>query len=200
MAAKWLSRLFCAASRISCRISCRRWEPAISWTRARYGALVLCLIPVLGGMTGCGYSHTAMYPDNIGSVGVPIFDNRTPYRGVEFDLTEALIKEIELRTPYKVVHPSKANTVLRGVITNINQRVLSQRKVGGLPDENEVTMLVNFDWKNQQTGEKLRDRRGLPAAARYAPARGLNEPFEIAQHSLAQVMAARIVDAMRKGW
>lgn len=151
-------------------------------------------------LAGCGYSHTAMYPDNIGTVGVPIFDNRTPYRAVEFDLTEALVKEIELRTPYKVVHPSKANTVLQGVITTIHQRVLSQRKIGGVPEEIEVTMIVNFEWKDTRTGDVLRDRKGFPIATRHVPARPISEPFEVAQHRAAEVMAQNIVDSMQKGW
>lgn len=141
-----------------------------------------------------------MYPDNIASVGVPIFDNRTPYREFEFDLTEALIKEIELRTPYKVVHPSKAQTIVQGVVTNVNQRVLSQRSIGGVPEEVEVTMVVNFEWKNTQTAEILRDRKGLPATARHVPTRPLGEPFEVAQHRIVEIMAQRIVDAMRKDW
>lgn len=151
-------------------------------------------------LIGCGYSHTAMFPDDVATVGVPIFDNRTPYRAVEFDLTEALIKEIELRTPYKVVHPSKADTVLNGVITTIHQRVLSQRKIGGIPEEIEITMLVNFEWKDARTGKVLRDRKGFPVATRHVPARPVSEPFEVAQFRASETMAQSIVDAMRKGW
>lgn len=171
-------------------------------SRRHQSVLVRCFLLCLAALplVGCGYSHTAMYPDNVGTVGVPIFDNRTPYRAAEFDLTEALIKEIELRTPYKVVHPSKATTVLHGVITSISQRVLSQRKIGGLPEEVEVTMVVNFEWKDTRTGEVLRDRKGFPIATRHVPARPISEPFEVAQHRAAEVMAQNIVDAMRKGW
>ena len=49
-------------------------------------------------LSACGYSHQALFPEGIRTVAVPIFENRTThYRGLERDVTEALIKEIEAR-------------------------------------------------------------------------------------------------------
>lgn len=45
---------------------------------------------------GCGYSSGGVFPSDVSSVSTPIFKNETFYRGVELDLAEALIKEIEL--------------------------------------------------------------------------------------------------------
>ena len=53
------------------------------------------------------------------TVSVPIFDNQSFYQDVEFDLTEALVKEIELRTPYKVTGADRADTILQGEIVSV---------------------------------------------------------------------------------
>src|SRR5262249_31118753 len=50
-----------------------------------------------------GYTTQPNYNCNIHTVYVPIFKNRTFYKGLEFDLTRAVIREIEAKTPYKVV-------------------------------------------------------------------------------------------------
>ena len=87
---------------------------------------------------GCGYAHRPTFPQGIRTVAVPIFDNRSFYRGAERDVTEALIKQIELETPYKVVAPTGADTELSGSIVAINSGVLSRDTEGGVPQEEEL--------------------------------------------------------------
>lgn len=157
---------------------------------------LLCLVS----LTGCGYSHGGTFPKDVASIAVPIFENRTAYRDVEFDLAEALVKEIELRTPYKVVRTVDADTILAGVITVVDQRTLSRRALGGLPQEVEISITVNFEWKNQRTGDSLRDRKGFVTVGRHVPAQPVGEPFETARHEAAQQMARDIVSVMRENW
>ena len=70
-----------------------------------------CVFAVLLGMTavlsmavsGCGgYSNESLFPDQIRSVYVEMFENETFRRGIEYDLTDALAKRIEAETPYKI--------------------------------------------------------------------------------------------------
>src|SRR5215204_1572172 len=61
-----------------------------------------------GHFTVLGYSTRPNYDTNYRTIRVPIFKNRTfwtatPVPGMEMDLTRAIIREIELKTPYKVV-------------------------------------------------------------------------------------------------
>lgn len=174
-------------------------RPLIHSLGARKKCLAYLLMIIVS-LTGCGYSHGGSFPKEVSSVAVPIFENRTPYRDVEFDLTEALVKEIELRTPYKVVRSGDADTILTGVVTHVEQRVLSRRALGGLPQEMEVSVVVNFDWRNQRTGETLRDRRGFETVGRHVPARPIGEPLEVARHELVQQLARDIVAVMRENW
>ena len=66
-------------------------------------ALLLCSCESGGNFTILGYTTKPNYDPNIHSVYVPIFKNLTLRRGVEFDLTRAVVREIEAKTPFKVV-------------------------------------------------------------------------------------------------
>ncbi len=55
-----------------------------------------------------GYTTRPMYDLSIRTVYVPIFKNQTFNRGLEFQLTQAVIREIESKTPYKVVQCREA--------------------------------------------------------------------------------------------
>ena len=149
---------------------------------------------------GCGYSHRDLFPENVHTVAVPIFENLSFYQGLEFDLTEALIKEIELRTPYKVTGPREADTILQGTIVEMAQNRLSRTATGDLPQELETRLTVDFEWKQIRAGEILRQRRGLEAVERYVPARPIAEPFEVAQHQTVARMARQIVSVMASDW
>jgi Lipopolysaccharide-assembly len=82
----------------------------------------------------------------IHTVYVPIFKNRTFRRGLEFDLTRAVIREIEAKTPYKVVSDeASADAVLSGTI-------LAQRPWKS-SEEAELTVVVR--WRSARTGKPL---------------------------------------------
>jgi len=151
-------------------------------------------------VSGCGYSHSELFPTDVRTVTVPIFDNQSFYQEVEFDLTEAVIKEIELRTPYKVTSANRADTILRGEIVTIQQARLSRMSTGGVPQELEYRVTVNFEWKDLHTGELLRQRQGYQAVGRYIPARPISEPLAVGQHEAIQRMARQIVSVMAADW
>lgn len=163
-----------------------------------FGCLMLLALTV--GQVGCGYSSKELFPTEVRTVAVPIFENRTFYRGVEFELAEAMVKQIESRTPYKVVAPGTAQTILEGTITHIDQEQLSRRRPGGLPQELELTVTVDFVWKDLGKGGVLKDRRGFQAVGRYIPTAGIGEPFETAQHDAVERLARDIVSTMRTDW
>lgn len=162
-------------------------------------ASLLVLVLGLAG-AGCGYTTRELYPADVRSVGVPIFANRTFYRGLERDVTEALIKEIELRTPYKVARAAITDTELTGTIVDVRQKMISRRRPGNLPQEIEVSLVVDWTWKNQRSGEVIRSRQGFESVGRYRPTQPIGDAFESAQHEAAQRLAADIVSAMRADW
>lgn len=149
---------------------------------------------------GCGYRHGELYPEGVRTIAVPVFDNRSFYRGVEFELTEALVKQIELRTPYKVTGADAADTILLGTITGVSQRRTSRIRDGGVPQDMEVRVTVDFDWKNQRSGDTLTRRKGLVAAGRYIPTRPVGETLQTAEHDAVQRMTEQIIASMGADW
>lgn len=96
----------------------------------------------LFGLTGCtsdghigllGYTTRPNYDPSIRTVYVPMLQSSlldtSPYRGLERDLTQALVDAIEARGRFKVISdPERADTELQGrivgfnkVLTNLNQ-------------------------------------------------------------------------------
>ncbi|MHC5048305.1 MAG: LPS assembly lipoprotein LptE [Planctomycetota bacterium] len=71
-------------------------------------------------LSGCasdpteGYAFASPYPEGMRTVAVNVFENDTYERGVEFEFADALVKEIEARTPYKVTSAKRARSELEG--------------------------------------------------------------------------------------
>src|SRR5438309_500771 len=66
-----------------------------------------------------GYTTRPNYDCSIHTVQVPVFKNLTFWKGIEFDLTKAVVREIESKTPYKVVsNACDADTILTGAIVS----------------------------------------------------------------------------------
>ena len=150
--------------------------------------------------SGCGYHAGGLYDESISTVAVPIFENRTFERGVEFDITEALAKEIESTTPYKVTGESSSDTVLTGTITRVERRALSRQIGTGLPQEVQVVVVASFEWKNLRTGQIVRKRGRIEGTAEYVPTQPVGEPFETARRGAIQGLAREIVSTMRQDW
>lgn len=161
---------------------------------------VVSLVMLTLAMAGCGYSSKELFPTEYRTVAVPIFENRTFYRGVEYELAESMVKQVESRTPYKVVAPPVAQTIMEGTITSIEQTMLSRRRPGGVPQEIELTVTVDFVWKDLSSGAVIADRRGFVAVGRHIPTSGIGEPYEVAQHEAVERLAHDIVSTMRSDW
>ena len=164
------------------------------------GAALLAVASALAMVGGCGYSTSGQYPEQYQTIAVPIFENRTFYRRVENELAEALVKQIEQRTPYKVTDAGRADTVLTGRIRQIDQEMIARHRRGGLPEEIEVRIVVDFEWRDPVTGQTLRDRRGFESVGRYVLTRPVGQRFEQAQHQVVQRLAEDIVAVMGAAW
>jgi hypothetical protein len=91
-------------------------------------------------------------------VRVKMFKNRTfwtttPLPGLEMDLTEAVVREIEQKTPYKVVQDNP-DTEMTGTIVAFTKTPLSYNQLN-YPREQETTMVVELTWRDLRTGQVL---------------------------------------------
>lgn len=127
-------------------------------------ALILPACASDGQLCILGYTTKPNYNTDIKTVSVPIFKNRTYYRGTEFDLTKEIIRKIEQQTPYKVVSPDQdPDTELSGEIVQIDKLVLLRNQNNTIR-EVRTTMLVKLVWRDLRTGEILSSPRVGPTA------------------------------------
>ena len=120
-------------------------------------ALALLLPACQNGGNFCflGYTTAPNYRSDIHTVRVKIFNNRTYRLGLEFEMTRAVIREIEAHTPFKVVSDSsKADTELTGTIIMLNKGLYLANTVNEQRDV-EVTLGVEFVWRDLRSGEIL---------------------------------------------
>jgi hypothetical protein len=139
--------------------------PGRRWTRRGFlaaGAGLALLVPACnwdGHFSVLGYTTRPNYDLNIKTVRVPLFENKTYYQGLEFEVTDQVIKAISARTPYRVVSNigGTADTELKGTITLFTQNTVlpnpnNERRVA------ECTMTVEVTWVDMRTGEELSRR------------------------------------------
>jgi hypothetical protein len=159
---------------------------------------LFCLLTSLLCFSSCGYSPTPLYNRSVRTIAVPIFANKTFRREWEFKLTEAIDKNIEYRTPYKIVPQNQADTILTGEIVNIQEAVLTRRFGTILPRESQITVVVNFTWRDARTGRVLLDRRSFNRSATEIPQ--LDERVEDAEQLAIERLAEGIVDQLQRDW
>lgn len=172
-------------------------------------ALIIRALALLSGLcalAGCagdptqGYVAGGMYPDDVSTIAVPIFENDTFSRNVEFELTDALIKEIEARTPYKVVDRTRADTILIGRVREVELDQLSKSRLTGLSEEVILRVTIDFQWQHQQTGRTLVERREFSGQALFVPSNPTGEPIELGTFATVQNLARDIVNEMQSPW
>lgn len=86
---------------------------------SRFGVLLFLSLTLL--WSGCGYhtnSKAAHMPADAHTIAIPAFVNATTTYHVEQLLTEAVVREFQTRTQYRVVNrdDSDADTTLRGTV------------------------------------------------------------------------------------
>ena len=147
-----------------------------------------------------GYSSQSTFPRDYATVAVPIFENRTFERDIEFELADALVKAIETRTDYKIMQEDRADTILTGRIIDISRDRISKSRNTGLAEEVVLSVVVNFEWKDTATGKIIKGRDNFVGTALFTPSRPSGEPIELARFGVVEQLASDIVDEMRSAW
>ncbi|MFB0551952.1 MAG: LPS assembly lipoprotein LptE [Phycisphaerae bacterium] len=155
------------------------------------------------GLCGCaelsGYSNESLFPQDVDSVCLEMFDNQTFRRGTEYELSDALSKRIEVETPYKIVSSrDRADTVISGQIVSIAELALSTERETGRVLEKEVELKALVSWKNLMTGELLIDNQSVSASASYSEYQ--QQDFTYASSLAANNLARKIVELMERKW
>jgi hypothetical protein len=176
--------------------------------RTLAGVYLMCLSGLLAGPVACsqdptsGYSLTSPYRSGVDTVAVDIFTRgRALYRReIEFRLTEAVAKRIELDTPYKIAPKAAADTLLTGTIESVTQRTLSFDPETGSARELEMTFLISFTWTDLRTGDVLASQSGLRVSGSYMRIPPLTEEFYTGSETVINRAARRVVEQMERPW
>ncbi len=154
-------------------------------------------------LAGCGYTTRPMYPCTIQTVYVPMFESKVFRRGLEFQLTEAVCKELEHKTPFKIVNCQDADTTLKGEIKSVRKRVLIQTPEDE-PRQLETAIAADVEWRDNRSGELLCNGQtsGVPFVVRgdatYAPE--LGQSTATALQEMIDKLAVQIVAMMEEPW
>jgi len=165
-----------------------------------------CVMTLALSVAGCasspteGYASTTTYSEDVTTVSIPIFRNQTFSRDIEFELTDAVIKEIQRRTPYRIVPEGRADTVLEGVIRSVELGQLSRSRSTGLTEEAILSVTIDFEWKDLRTGHTLLSREEFSGQAVFMPSGPSREPIELGEFAAVELLARDIVSEMRSEW
>jgi hypothetical protein len=147
-----------------------------------------------------GYSMKPPYREDVKTIAVPIFDNATYAHGVGVELTDAIVKEINRSTPWRVTSLENADTTLRGTVTDTDLRKLTTNSDSGLVESLAVEITVSFEWKKIESGEVLVAKRNFRGARVFVPAQGAQERLEYGRSAAIDQLARDIVGMLRSSW
>lgn len=154
------------------------------------------LISVAG--CGGGYENSWLYPDQVQTVYVEMFDTTSFRRGYEYELTDAICKRIEAQTPYKIVSDRNvADSVLSGQL-GITASVLATDYYSAKPIEQETLVNVRVTWKDLKTGRLLIDGEKVYGSSSYSTPLGQTVEYSI--NRAVNKAAVRVVELMETPW
>lgn len=163
----------------------------------KYFPLVMLCVVTLISSSGCvGYQvgNREMFRYDVTTVHVPVFQSDSLRRFLGERLTEAVVKEIELRTPYKVSTYESADSIINGRIISERKRTLSENRFDE-PRNLLNNMRVEVVWANRN-GQLLYPRQviRIDDAANFIPEGG--QSITTAQQETINRIAREIVNQM----
>ncbi len=148
-------------------------------------------------MCGCGYSTRSLISRDISSIHIPIFENDTFRRGIEFDLTKAVKNEVMSKTNLRIASKDYADTILHGSVEDFTESIITH----GFRDsvvEARMALLVEIKLIDRRTDRVLVHEKGIKQRTEYIVRRG--ETLESATGEGIVRIAETIVDHLAEKW
>ncbi|MEN0021343.1 MAG: hypothetical protein AAF747_10720 [Planctomycetota bacterium] len=147
-----------------------------------------------------GWAFGSGFDEEVETIAVPVFANNTFATGLEARLTEAITKEIQTTTPWRIVRASSAELVLTGTITDAELGVLAIQEGTGFTLEQATEVVVDFEVERAGVGEPILARRNFAATASFVPTQPVGERLEVGQTDAINELARDIVAELRDNW
>ena len=171
----------------------------------RHLSPLFALLLLFGGCTAYQIGNQSLYPEGIRTVYVPMIRSSSFRRNLGEWLTEAVAKEIEKKTPYKVVNDPMADSTLTARLVGETKTGLVPALTGDLR-ELQVALKVNVSWIDRQ-GRLLRKNAAVPLPEELVNVTGTGDVIPEVGRSIAtgqqeaiQRLAEQIVGLMEKPW
>ena len=172
------------------------------WFIASVALFALCF------SSGCAsyrFGNQSLHRPDIRTVYVPMIESDSLRRNLGERLTEAVVKEIELNTPYKIVASPDADSTLQCRLLNDRKKMLALTRTGE-PRDVELDFQVQINWSGRR-GEPLIQRSQIPLPSAlysvgqdvsYVPEAG--QSAATAQQEAIQRLAKQIREQLETAW
>jgi hypothetical protein len=188
----------------------RGWKVAVAnraGCRPVYRRVALLAIFAIS-VAGCAryrFGAASLYPPDIQTIYVPVFESNSFRRGLSEWLTEAVCKEIEAKTPYKVVGTPQADSVLTAKLISDTKRVIIEDP-DDFPREVEANIAVQVRWVTRR-GDLINPGGSVPLpqdlvllSAPGTQVAEFGQSLSTAQLQSIKELAAQIVSMMEMPW
>lgn len=162
---------------------------------ANPGIGLLSILLISSGCANYRVGHQTLFRQDIRTVHVPVFKSATYRRYLGERLTEAVAKEIELNSPYKVVDSLTADSVLTGQVVAMRKSVLSET-ANDDPRNLEVDFRIQVTWTDRRGNILMQRTYNSPAS--FIPEGG--QSLATAQQEAIEQTARNIVSQMQVWW
>jgi hypothetical protein len=123
-----------------------------------FAMVLFCL--ATSGCAGYQLGSRSLYRPDIRTVHVPVIESVSYRRYLGERLTEALVKDIELNTPYTVVGAAEADSILTCRIVSESKRVLAEDRFDQTRDV-EADFFVQVSWVDRR-GDLIMSHNDIP--------------------------------------
>ena len=148
-------------------------------------------------ISGCGYTNKSLISRKINSIYIPIFENDTFRRDLEFDLTNAVKDEIMSKTKLRIAQKDNADTILTGKIKKVAESMLTSNVQDNIV-ESRVTIYIDIKLVDRRTGRTLIEEKDLTRSAEFIVQRGEN--INTASQESLTLLAETIVNYLEETW
>ena len=156
----------------------------------------LCAAALLA--AACGYSTRSLVAENHRTIAVPIFENKTRRHDLEWEVTRAVVEELQARTGLEVVPPdADPDLLLEGTLVDVDEETLSRRKFQR-PRESVVFVTAEVSVRSPRTGETLVPRGPVSERESFSPVVG--EDVRTAREEAVRALAERVVRRLEQAW
>ena len=143
------------------------------------------------------YSVKGSLPAHLKTVAIPLLENNTAEFGVAEELTDALITEFTRDGSLSITSPEAADVLIRGTITNINERA-------GAFDQNEtvkdikIYFTVNVTCTDQVKHQQMWSSR-ITQYGTYDPSGGMDARQDAYEQAFTKI-GQEIINKTVSNW